>query len=502
MEANGNSNSPYKILDVSTNASFADILIKYRKLVKQHHPDNFHQSSEAIKKSAEEKMKKINVAFEQLSVQKSRNASHNNEKDLILYSEEWWYHQRQKSTNEKQRLFIALESQIMAYTHIIFDNWGKSTSPDLRHFIKEATRFSGQCGWDFDDLYLKAFEVKYHLHSMECLFIQSPGKILHCTPPYSIWSECCTHFDNFGYDMSKWRDNDKYIQFLVKALTSYEGRNKDIFMMCLWPRMKARKDFYAKHNFTAERLLEAIDEGILEKNNTALCLELITHIDQKQAIALINDSTLEYRSQVAKSLLNKTTDAEVFMAIAKTGYVKGKKIVEQIEKIPHFAPKQAEAFIDLLHQLFKKSDPLKESTITEAGTKILMKAKTWDCLIELKQVLTVYVSQLVLKIYELPQPSKKQFDLLIEYTPNLSARKDIAKAVLVGTTDAVLFIAIAKTELLKCKRLFKHIEYIKHFTPEQIKEFIDLAELLLIKEKPMKDNSHIINNIVKILTQK
>lgn len=59
--------NPYKVLEVSSNATFEDIRKSYRKLARKYHPD-----SNPGNKSAEEKFKEINDAYTLLSDETKR----------------------------------------------------------------------------------------------------------------------------------------------------------------------------------------------------------------------------------------------------------------------------------------------------------------------------------------------------------------------------------------------------------------------------------------------
>jgi len=59
--------SYYEILGLTKTASADDIKSAYRKLAKKYHPDLYTTASEAEKKSAEEKFKEVNHAYEVLS---------------------------------------------------------------------------------------------------------------------------------------------------------------------------------------------------------------------------------------------------------------------------------------------------------------------------------------------------------------------------------------------------------------------------------------------------
>lgn len=60
----------YKILDISPNATDAEIKKAYREMAKKYHPDRVITDDEAIRKGAEEKFKKVQQAYEK--IQKER----------------------------------------------------------------------------------------------------------------------------------------------------------------------------------------------------------------------------------------------------------------------------------------------------------------------------------------------------------------------------------------------------------------------------------------------
>ena len=64
---------PYKVLGVSRDATDEEVKKAYRQMARKYHPDNFQNSPES--KLAEEKMKEINEAYEQIKKIRSEPTS-------------------------------------------------------------------------------------------------------------------------------------------------------------------------------------------------------------------------------------------------------------------------------------------------------------------------------------------------------------------------------------------------------------------------------------------
>ena len=64
-------NDPYKILNISPNATDDEVKKAYRELARKYHPDNYHDNP--LADLAQEKMKEINEAYE--LIQKQRKVS-------------------------------------------------------------------------------------------------------------------------------------------------------------------------------------------------------------------------------------------------------------------------------------------------------------------------------------------------------------------------------------------------------------------------------------------
>ena len=62
-------NDPYQVLNVSRDASDEEVKKAYLKLARKYHPDNYHDSP--LEDLAQEKMKEINAAYEQITKERS-----------------------------------------------------------------------------------------------------------------------------------------------------------------------------------------------------------------------------------------------------------------------------------------------------------------------------------------------------------------------------------------------------------------------------------------------
>ena len=65
--------APFRVLEISANASDQEIKRAYRKMANKYHPDKVSHLGKEMQSSAEEKFKAVNNAYQQLK--KNRNMS-------------------------------------------------------------------------------------------------------------------------------------------------------------------------------------------------------------------------------------------------------------------------------------------------------------------------------------------------------------------------------------------------------------------------------------------
>lgn len=76
-------NDPYKVLGVSPNATDSEIKKAYRDLARKYHPDKYRDSD--LADLAEEKMKEVNAAYEQIQKERADGGSASNRSGSSSY---------------------------------------------------------------------------------------------------------------------------------------------------------------------------------------------------------------------------------------------------------------------------------------------------------------------------------------------------------------------------------------------------------------------------------
>jgi len=65
--------SAYKVLEISPSATDEEVKKAYKKMAVKYHPDKVSHLGEDVQKSATEKFKKINEAYERIKKQRNLN---------------------------------------------------------------------------------------------------------------------------------------------------------------------------------------------------------------------------------------------------------------------------------------------------------------------------------------------------------------------------------------------------------------------------------------------
>jgi DnaJ like chaperone protein len=68
-----NSESAYKILEITPQATDEEVRKAYKRMAVKHHPDKVHHLGEDVQKAASEKFKEVNAAYEQIKKERGLN---------------------------------------------------------------------------------------------------------------------------------------------------------------------------------------------------------------------------------------------------------------------------------------------------------------------------------------------------------------------------------------------------------------------------------------------
>lgn len=102
---------PYKVLNISPNASDDEVKHAYRELARKYHPDNYHDNP--LADLAQEKMKEINEAYEQVQRARKARASYSQQQggySQSAYSYGGASYQQSSADPLLQRVRVAINS--------------------------------------------------------------------------------------------------------------------------------------------------------------------------------------------------------------------------------------------------------------------------------------------------------------------------------------------------------------------------------------------------------
>lgn len=119
-------NDPYQVLGVSPDASDEEIKKAYRELARKYHPDNYHDNP--LADLAQEKMKEINAAYEEINKQRSGRGPANAGPGSSAYNYGGYQRQQQYysggSSSVLQQVRMAINSGDLTRAESLLANYG------------------------------------------------------------------------------------------------------------------------------------------------------------------------------------------------------------------------------------------------------------------------------------------------------------------------------------------------------------------------------------------
>lgn len=116
---------PYQILNVSPNATDDEVKKAYRELARKYHPDNYHDNP--LADLAQEKMKEINAAYEEINRRRSAGGSGHGGGQAAGYGGGYGSYQQtyrqQSGSSVLQQVRIAIQTGNLTRAEALLSNY-------------------------------------------------------------------------------------------------------------------------------------------------------------------------------------------------------------------------------------------------------------------------------------------------------------------------------------------------------------------------------------------
>lgn len=66
--------NPYRVFNLTSDASDAEVDQAYRKLISQYHPDRYHDAAPELRDQAEAKARELNTAYDRIKTLRKRRS--------------------------------------------------------------------------------------------------------------------------------------------------------------------------------------------------------------------------------------------------------------------------------------------------------------------------------------------------------------------------------------------------------------------------------------------